>query len=368
MAPLLRPSNRIDFEIAIICALPVERDAVEALLDEDYETGGFSYGKAVGDRNAYTIGRLGNQHVVLAYAPGMGNSSAAAVASNILSSFERIKMGLIVGVCGGVPKTSEGTEILLGDVIISTSVVQFDFGRQYPNGFVRKGNVEDTLGRANPEIRAFLGKLSAYTARGRLRHKTGIFSAQICAKEEFHKSAYPGPRNDKLFSSSYQHKHQRQESCTGCGSGQSGVDDVCEAALKSSCVDLGCDDSMQVRRERLQKARGLQPDGNQISNEAEIKEAQMPSIHFGRIASSNSVMKSGHHRDLIATDEEVIGFEMESAGAWDYIPTVVVKGVCDYADSHKNKRWQGYAAATAAACAKALLEEWRTVDRPHSGE
>ena len=89
----------------------------------------------MGDRNAYTIGKLGNQHVVLAYMPGMGSVSAAAVAANIFSSFRGIKIDLIVGVCGGVPTTSDGTEILLGDVIISTSVVQVDFD---PNKFVRK--------------------------------------------------------------------------------------------------------------------------------------------------------------------------------------------------------------------------------------
>jgi hypothetical protein len=39
---------------------------------------------------------------------------------------------------------------------------------------------------------------------------------------------------------------------------------------------------------------------------------------------------------------------------------LVIKGVCDYADSHKNKRWQGYAAATAAAVTKGFLENWGT--------
>jgi hypothetical protein len=33
----------------------------------------------------------------------------------------------------------------------------------------------------------------------------------------------------------------------------------------------------------------------------------------------------------------------------------VVRGICDYADSHKNKEWHGYAAAVAAAYAKELL-------------
>jgi hypothetical protein len=75
------------------------------------------------------------------------------------------------------------------------------------------------------------------------------------------------------------------------------------------------------------------------------------------------VMKSGLHRDQIASCEKVIAFEMEGAGVWDNFPTVVIKSVCDYADSHKNKKWQIYAAATAAACMKAFLEEWRTADR-----
>ena len=93
-----------------------------------------------------------------------------------------------------------------------------------------------------------------------------------------------------------------------------------------------------------------------------------PLVHFGRIACSNQVIKSGQHRDRIAAEEGVIGFEMESAGTWDYIPTIVIKSVCDYADSHKSKQWQEYAAATAAACTKAFLEEWRAVERHTSGK
>ena len=46
---------------------------------------------------------------------------------------------------------------------------------------------------------------------------------------------------------------------------------------------------------------------------------------------------------------------MEAAGLMDSFPCLVIRGICDYADSHKNKRWQPYAAATAAAFAKELL-------------
>jgi nucleoside phosphorylase len=74
-------------------------------------------------------------------------------------------------------------------------------------------------------------------------------------------------------------------------------------------------------------------------------------------------MKSSTHRDQISKDDSVTAFEMEGAGVWDELPTVVIKAACDYADSHKSKDWQEYAAATAAACMKAFLKEWVKPDQ-----
>ncbi|KAI8670399.1 CCHC-type domain-containing protein [Fusarium keratoplasticum] len=73
-------------------------------------------------------------------------------------------------------------------------------------------------------------------------------------------------------------------------------------------------------------------------------------------------MKSGEDRDRIAVKHDLIAFEMEGAGAWDEVPCVVVKGICDYADSHKNKAWQEFAAATAASVAKAILGRYAVHD------
>ncbi|KAJ9652125.1 hypothetical protein H2198_008630 [Neophaeococcomyces mojaviensis] len=271
-------------------------------------------------------------------------------------------------ICGGVPINASGVEILLGDVIISTSVVQIDFGRQYPHKFIRKKEVEDILGRANPEIRALVGRAEGYLVRRRLKDKTSLFSTQIGAKDGFSQAVYPGPANDILYPANYRHKYRIQGSCI-CGDCKDQNDDVCESALQSACEDLGCDRtlSLSAKRRRTQMAMGFALDGKPLTAKA-IQEARNPSIHFGRMACSNQVMKSGQHRDQIAAEENAIGFEMESAGTWDYVPTIVIKSVCDYADSHKNKQWQGYAAATAAACTKAFLEEWRGVDRPTQGK
>ncbi|KAH7118066.1 hypothetical protein B0J13DRAFT_532904 [Dactylonectria estremocensis] len=63
----------------------------------------------------------------------------------------------------------------------------------------------------------------------------------------------------------------------------------------------------------------------------------------------------------------ILAFEMEGAGIWDEVPCIVVKGVCDYTDSHKNKSWQAFAAATAASVAKALLAQYIRTDKPFQG-
>jgi nucleoside phosphorylase len=118
---------------------------------------------------------------------------------------------------------------------------------------------------------------------------------------------------------------------------------VYEEALAASCQELGCEPH----------------------HSNEVRDTK---IHFGRYASGNAVMKSGHWRDLLIQEDDVIGFEMEGAGAWEVFGTIVVKGVVDYADSHKNKKWRGYPAARAALCAAAMIEEIDLADRRHAGQ
>ncbi|RKK84110.1 hypothetical protein BFJ68_g17386 [Fusarium oxysporum] len=74
-------------------------------------------------------------------------------------------------------------------------------------------------------------------------------------------------------------------------------------------------------------------------------------VHYGIIASANSVMKNAEERDKYAQgpDLSVLCFEMEAAGLMNNFPCLVIRGICDYSDSHKNDEWHRYAALTAAA-------------------
>ncbi|KAF5482737.1 hypothetical protein CGCF413_v015564 [Colletotrichum fructicola] len=349
MAEFHPPSRRADFKIAIICALPREFDAVALLFDRFWDEDGHKLGRAAGDTNHYTTGRIGAHDVVLVVLPNMGKAGAAAAAASFRLSYNNLKLALLVGICGGVPKIA-GNEALLGDVVISETVVQYDFGRQYAEKFVRKDTVEDNLGRANKDIRGLIKALETARGRRRLEDKAAehLEALQRIAKGERGSAnyQYPGVSEDKLFASDYDHKHQGL--CDLCTSES---ETYCDKAAKASCAELGCDERKLVVRKRLQARQDMTE-----------HDAQRPGVFIGRIASGDGVEKSGKHRDEIAQAEEVIAFEMEGAGVWDEIPSIIVKGICDYADSHKNKKWQDFAAATAASVAKALLERYTLND------
>nr|WOD46566.1 hypothetical protein [Trichoderma atroviride] len=342
-----RPSRREDFEIAIICALPLEYDAVALLFDDFWDEDGDKFGRAAGDFNQYTTGRIGKHDVVLALLSHMGKANAASAAANMRSSYGGLRLVILAGICGGVPHNGKD-DVFLGDVVISSSVIQYDFGRHYPAGFMRKDTHEDSLRKHDKNIGNLLTKLGTNNSRDKLHERAAHFLRQLQEKTAKHqeKYRYPGPAKDKLFESSYRHMHRNSATCI-CSSCHGRKDPVCDEALTSSCDDLECDEKY-LERSRPNK---------------EQDEAQGPAIYIGAVASGDTVMKSGEDRDRIARKEGVIAFEMEGAGAWEDLPCIVVKGVCDYADCHKNKLWQDFAAATAASVLKAILEQYIQTDR-----
>lgn len=77
-------------------------------------------------------------------------------------------------------------------------------------------------------------------------------------------------------------------------------------------------------------------------------------------------MKSAQDRDEYAQSRGIVAFEMEGAGVWNKFNSLIIKGVCDYSDSHKSKKWQHYAAAVAASVAKEVLSQYVLAQRPQT--
>jgi len=296
-----------DYTIGWVCALSKEMTAARSMLDEKHP----DLPLPSSDRNAYSLGRIGVHNVVIACLPKgeIGTTSAATVATQMLGTFTSIRFGLMVGVGGGVP--SRRHDIRLGDVVVSTptdqhgGVLQWDFGKTTKDGFRRMG----TLNRPPAVVTTALSKLES-------THEMGVSKISKYISDMV--ARYP-----KLSS-----KFTRQTS----------IDDVLFEAeydhVDNNDTCSNCDPKRIVPR----------PPRDTVA------------IHYGLIASGNQVIKYGVKRDEIGNDlGGVLCFEMEAAGLMNQFPCIIIRGICDYADSHKNKQWQEYAAATAAAFAKELL-------------
>ncbi|KAF2221527.1 nucleoside phosphorylase domain-containing protein [Elsinoe ampelina] len=306
MAVLSFPSLG-DFTIAVVCALPCEMAAVLAMLDEEYK----DVHAPSNDDNRYNFGRIGCHNIIIVCLPAgsIGKSNAAVAAESLKRSFP-IDFALLAGVGGGVP--SQIFDIRLGDVVISQpygkdgGLVQWDFGKR------ETGNTFRRTGALNSPSRKVLNTLSALQTRHALQGDS-LSEHLEHAKRGYRniQALFSPPKNepDELYEATYE--HPGGQTCTLC--------------TKSRLVE---------RPTRTKRG---------------------PALFYGLIASGDQVMKDALVRDSIARDEDIMCFEMKAAGVATAIPCLVIRGICDYADSHKAKAWQPYAAATAAALAREYL-------------
>lgn len=325
------------YTIAWIAALAVERAAAEAMLDEQHEEP-LDFVHNPSDANEYTWGRMGVHNIVIASLPAgiYGTTAAATTAAHLASSLPHIKIGVLVGIAGAIPqlktaKDANGAvietvdkhlDIRLGDVVVgrpegtSGGVVQYDLGKS------KLGQVWERKGSLNAPPHVLLAALSRLQSEHRKgNYKIPGFLEKMLAdypsmaKPRLAKDVpytHQGYSHDILFQADYGHL-EGESDCSNC-----------EVAYRIT------------RQER---------------------ETTDPDIHYGIIASGNTLVKDAFTRDKISqsTGERCICYEMEAAGIVSYFPCLVIRGICDYADSHKNDRWQPYASATAAAFAKELL-------------
>ncbi|KAF3121813.1 hypothetical protein TWF703_001608 [Orbilia oligospora] len=145
-ASLEPEKRRLDvqaYTLGWVCALPIECAAATMMLDEEHEDPPHDDN----DTNMYTLGRIFGRNIVIVCLPAglIGSASAAVAAVEMKAKLPRIQFGLLVGIGGGAP--SETTDIRLGDVVVSQphlqhgGVVQYDFGKQHPNCFLRTGHL-----------------------------------------------------------------------------------------------------------------------------------------------------------------------------------------------------------------------------------
>ncbi|OLN81556.1 Kinesin light chain 5 [Colletotrichum chlorophyti] len=306
------------YTVGWICAIPTELAAARTFLDEQHPAP-----KTVqqNDNNTYTLGTMGKHNVVIAVMPKReyGIAAAATVARDLVHSFPNVRIGLMVGIGGGAP--SQQNDIRLGDVVVGSrdagkgGVIQYDYGKAMQNqAFIETGS----LNQPPPALlNAVAGLETEYMMQGpELDSKVGKALTPWKRLQKTH--SRPAASTDRLYKSDFIHPLNSSAACS-----------------------QACDKNT----------------ANLVSRDERGEDKDSPAIHYGLIASANQVMKNAEIRDKLSAEKGVLCFEMEAAGLMNHFPCLVIRGICDYADSHKNKEWQGFAAMAAAAYAKDLLHQ-----------
>ncbi|KAL4953946.1 nucleoside phosphorylase domain-containing protein [Aspergillus filifer] len=276
------------------CRSPKRACCARAMLDKQL-WGPRDFVRTPSDRNYYIWGRIGDHNVVIAWLPAgkKGSTSPAATTLPMLAFIPQIRIGLLVGIGAGISKPNKGRDIHLGDVAVSQPHGNTGGVIQYDQFKAKPGGQREGA--------AFLNNRPDAYHETELPEMLEYLEEAIARKPILAREGYvhQGFKNDRLFK------------------------------------------TLDPKTEIQRVPRDLTD----------------PQIHYGTIASGNTISKDGAYRDelLAATGEECICFEMEAAGLMNEFPCVVIKGISDYADLHKSEKWHRYAAITAAAYAKELL-------------
>ena len=296
------------YSVAWIAPLEIEARAALHLLDHRHR-GRFPLAR--GDDYIFHAGDMCGHNIIIATLPAgqeYGTGSAAALASQVKKFFPNLWFGLLVGVAAGLPRHTGNPprDIRLGDVLValpegdSAGLIAYDLSKETADGFqlLRFGHV---LATTEVVVRSAIGSIKLEAP-----NDVDIFLPYFdVIKDKEHASGTfvdPGQDGDTLYE----------------------FDD-----------DGGAREVARPRRPETRRTR----------------------VWYGPIGSGEKLMKNAQKRNELRDRYNVIGLEMEAAGMMNRIPVGVIRGVCDYGDQHKNKEWQPYAAAMAAAYAKAVLSE-----------
>lgn len=298
----------------------MELAAARSMLEEIHDEAANVYSS---DDNSYVLGSMGKHEVVITCLPyvSSGPPPTNRVVKDLLRSFPNLRFALFVGTGGGAP--NQRHDIRLGDVVVSRphrgrcGFLQYDFDATLRReALVPVGTSHDPPA---PLLSAIITLESEHFLQG-----NQIAQAVNGTLDNFPKLRKMAKRPDQGTDQLYE--------------------GVCSQFVEGKSADHHhhtiCDDSCS---------------SGSVSRPPRSEDEDDPSVHYGLIVSADRRMENSQCRDKLAAASDVLCFDVEAAGLTDVIPSLVIRGICDYSDSHKYDPWRGYAGMTAAAYARDLL-------------
>ena len=260
----------------------------------------------------YRLGRMGNHNIAMSIPSD--DLDASAIVDDMLLTFPALRFVLLVGTASGVPSAEiyeridePRTDVRLGDVIVGTRIVN-----SYRQGASTGSETElnqPSCKLVNTGIREFQVRLS-----DGLDLYSSVASLVEKKAENDPRFRRPDPVLDPFYQVDYSHTPTISE----------------YIAPRAGPASVAVSQTPRTHGGRV-------------------------SVHYGTVGSVDQRIVDARVRDELARENTLLGFLVGSSDLATKIDCIPICGVCDYADSHQNGAWRGYAALTAAVCAKEFL-------------
>lgn len=314
--------KRTDYHVAWIAPVSdLELLPSRLMLDDEHEAPDYD---TTYDDNVYICGTLAGHNIVIATCPpGLtGNVNAGRMTGPMFKTFSSIRMAVLVGIGGGMPRAEPSDDpkenVHLGDVVVGwpgdggPACVYYEAGRWHTDG---QFEILGTIDKPDRVLLNALGKLASDHDMDRSTFQE--HRKRLLVPKHKRKFTFPGLDQDRLFEAAYVHRGQYRDKCASC-------------------------------------------DTAKLVHRPTRTEEDLAGFYFhrGRIATGNAVIQDSTRRDQIRDQcNGALCVETEAAGVDASRSCLVIRGISDYADSHKGDGWRLYAAGNAAVFARELLSK-----------
>ncbi|KAM0322657.1 hypothetical protein ACHAQA_009246 [Verticillium albo-atrum] len=323
----------MQYTIGWICELGPEYEAAICAVNQDVIKM-----TRPGDDNKYHGGRIGLHRVVVASQHTMKADSASELTFQMVTSFRGIRDLLVVGVCSGVTRYWKNAclrNIVLGDVVVSASdranrslpvfeseEADVDAGWKTCTVANKHKVPSDTMRIA---VDAFLSR------DGRSGQSPQPLESALVAEVQRSIRLHPPTEPNRIPFKGWDPGPEWDHL----------VHDYREHINFTLPCNPGCIVQSTLRADRGTGAR---------------RQPNTPLVHFGPILTAPEYQGTVESRDWLM-DRGFLAVEMESLGVASFRPTLTIRGISDYGDSHHihGDAWLDYAAVNAATMAKHLI-------------
>jgi nucleoside phosphorylase len=345
MEPTVPPQPPAQFDVCIFCALAEEAKAVIEIFSRrcgvEFEPGRQRTGRAY---RQTTITNKGGEPltVLLSWPPDYGPLEAALFIRPVLEEF-RSRFAAMTGICAG-----DKRKVRLGDIVVAERAFTYDSGKVVLDDRGRRRHLHDANPRQpDPDVLQFVRMFDGW-------QEAVVGLPRPPSKRQ---------QRDWLLKTLLEPATPR-------------VDDIKPADLETHApawrrvmAELQAGPAPYLTTERCLRDRERVKELQFGPEEFPFKDPLRATCHIAPLASGSAVRSDNPFDEVQVPVRGTVAIDMEGAAFYRTvaefpgISSLLVKGVCDYADRDKDDSYHRYAAQASAAYMLCLIQDYVTTDR-----